>query len=58
MIEKTFITKNITNKDIYETLQNIEIQVLKTNGTVKWHGNALWILFLLICALVGVTGAV
>ena len=33
MLEKTFM--NITNKDIYEKLMDIEKHVMNTNGKVK-----------------------
>ena len=38
--EKTFM--KITNRDIYDKLEKIEVQCVKTNGTVRWHTKAIY----------------
>jgi len=53
---KTFITKNISNKDIYEKLMSIEEQTKITNGTVKWHTKAIAGLFTLVCGMFALIG--
>jgi len=58
MEDQTFLTKRITNKDIFEKLTNIEKQVTKTNGTVNWHTKAIGGLFVIVCGLIGLVGVV
>jgi len=56
MGDKTFLTRRITNKDIFEKLMNIEKQVTKTNGTVNWHTKAIGGIFVLVCGIIATLG--
>ena len=51
-----FLTKNITNKDIYEKLISIENQTTLTNGTVNWHTKAIGGIFVLVCGMIATLG--
>ena len=50
MTGKTFI--KITNKDIYEKLTEIEKNISKVNGAVKFHTWAIGVLFVIIMAVI------
>jgi len=54
--DNIFMTKKITNYDIYQKLVNVEHQVIKTNGTVSWHTKAIGGLFVLICGMISIFG--
>jgi len=54
--DQTFLTKRITNKDIYEKLISIEEQTILTNGTVKWHTKAISGIFVLVCGIIATLG--
>ena len=55
MTEKTFI--RITNKDIYEKLEDIGEKVSKINGTVKWHTLAISVTFTAFFVLISMFAA-
>jgi len=54
--DNVFMTKKVTNYDIYQKLINVEHQVIKTNGTVGWHTKAIGALFVLICGIISILG--
>lgn len=56
MCDKTFLTRRVTNKDIYEKLMEIEEQTTKTNGTVNWHTKAIGGIFVLVCGIIATLG--